>query len=206
MGLVKETLEAIIRIDQNLIAIRKALTNTNYDTLNRATPIHTPVETTGSIFNRVLTERDFCYPDSLTFGGRLRAVRLYARLNQTELADDIGISGAHVSKLESDLAEPSAMLIRAVSRRYNIDEQWLATGELPQTAEEVTMAEAFKQVLMPKGECGDGGKLLTLDQMAEQVENLKEAYPQTTQSKSNLTPVQLYQTQGKQDDQLRARQ
>lgn len=129
MGLIKDALEAVIRIDRNLAAIRKSLTYGCDDTLYRATYLQKPIEPRGSTYERVQTEKDFSYPDHLTLGGRLRAVRLFVGLNQTDLANEIGISSAHVSKLESDIATPSGMLIRAVGLRWNIDEHWLATGE-----------------------------------------------------------------------------
>jgi transcriptional regulator with XRE-family HTH domain len=136
MGLVKETLEAINRIDRNLAAIHKVLTKDNDDRLYRATYLQKPVETKGSIFDRVMTGKDFCYPDHLSFGGRLRAVRLFEGLTQAELADDTGVTPPHISNLEADKSIPSAMLIRAVSRRFGIDEHWLATGKIEMRGDE----------------------------------------------------------------------
>ncbi|MPM26403.1 hypothetical protein SDC9_72904 [bioreactor metagenome] len=129
MGLIKDALEAIIRIDRNIAAIRKALTKDSDDSLYRATYLQKPVEPRGSTYNRIQTEKDFCYPDHLTFGGRLRAVRTFYDLTQTEIGDSIGVTCGHISNLEKDVSAPSAMLIRAVGRRWNIDEQWLATGK-----------------------------------------------------------------------------
>lgn len=135
MGLIRDALEAIVRIDRNIAEIRKVLMWDRDAKLFRATYMQKPIEPKGSTFDRVLTEKDFCYPDHLTLGGRLKAVRMFVGFNQTEIAEEIGISSAHVSKLESDLATPSAMLIRSVSTRFNIDETWLATGKLSQIAE-----------------------------------------------------------------------
>ena len=136
MGLLKETMQAIIRIDQNITEIRKVLMWDRDAKLFRATYMQKPIEPKGSTFDRVTTEKDFCYPDSLTFGGRLRAVRIYEGLKQEELADEIGVTPPHISNLEADKSTPSAMFIRSVSRRFKIDEGWLATGKLPQTTEE----------------------------------------------------------------------
>ena len=133
MGLLKETLEAINRIDRNLAAIRNVLTKNSNGASYRDMPKDIYIDhghPNGSTFQRVLSEKDFCYPDSLTFGGRLRAVRVFAGLTQAELADDISVTAPHVSNLEADKSVPSAMLIRAVSRRFEIDEHWLATGKL----------------------------------------------------------------------------
>lgn len=153
MGLMKDTMKAILRIDQNLAQLVKVQTMAHHDvfrpyensselkmkwaaatdgTLYQAQYLQKPIEPKGATFDRVMVEKD----DQLTFGGRLKAIRMCKGLNQTELAADIGISSAHVSKLESDLSAPSAMLIRSVSTRYGINERWLATGHLPQTTEE----------------------------------------------------------------------
>lgn len=124
-------------------------------------PKHTYIDyghPTESTYNRVLTEKEFCYPDSLTFGGRLKAVRMFNDLTQTELGDSIGVTFGHISNLEKDVTNPSAMLIRAVSRRFNIDEQWLATGELPQTTDEpATPIAACKVTPLSGYGYGDGG-------------------------------------------------
>lgn len=135
MGLVKETLEAIIRIDENLDELCRLLgASGNHEERLAKYGIKLQKQTL-STYQRVLTEKEFCYPDHLTFGGRIKAVRMFNDLTQTELGNSIGITFGHVSNLEKDVSNPSAMLIRAVSRRFNIDETWLATGQLPQTAE-----------------------------------------------------------------------
>lgn len=130
MGLFRDALEAIIRIDMNLAAIRKALTKANDDTLYRATYLQKPVEPKGSTYERMQTGNVFYYPDHFTFGGRLRVVRKFYNLTQKEISDSIGVTCGYISNLEKDITAPSTMLIRAVSRSWHIDEHWLATGKL----------------------------------------------------------------------------
>ncbi len=164
MGLLKETMRAIIRIDWNLAAIRKTLTGEE-DKWYRAEYQQKPIEQVREdlyrkaeselpLFDRLPKLEEFPYPDHLTFGGRFKAVRIFAGLNQTGLADEIGISSAHVSKLESDLASPSAMLIRSVSRRFNIYETWLSTGHLPQTTDEPATPIPLGKIV-PLSGCGE---------------------------------------------------
>ena len=161
MGLLKETMQAIIRIDWNLAAIRKALTGEK-DKFYRAVYQQEPIEQVRQdsylkpksgipLFDQLPQLEEFPYPEPLTIGGRLKAIRMFRRLNQTEMASEIGISSAHVSKLESDISAPSAMLIRSVSRRFNIDETWLATGHLPQATEMLVKPTVTCKVIPPSG-------------------------------------------------------
>ena len=170
MGLLKETMQAIIRTSENLDMIRKVLTRDD-DKLFRATYLQKPIEQVRSdlrekseselplfkmpLFDQLPQLEMFPYPDNLTMGGRLKAVRVFWRLNQTEMSIEIGISSAHVSKLESDISAPSPMLIRSVSRRFNINEYWLATGHLPQTTEEPAKPIAMSKVT-PLSGYGEG--------------------------------------------------
>jgi len=130
MGLIKEALEAIIRIDRNLAAIRKALTKASDDTLYRVTYMQKPIEPKGSTYDRVMTEKGFCYPDCLTFGGRVRAIRLFAGLTQAEFGSIINVSNGHISNVERDEDVLSTRAIKDVADKFNIDRHWLATGEL----------------------------------------------------------------------------
>lgn len=145
MGLIKEALEAIIRIDRNLAAIRKVLVKDSDDSLYRATYLQKPIESRGSTYNRIQTEKDFYYPDHLTFGGRLRAVRMFYGLTQIEIGNSIGVTCGHISNLEKDVSTPSAMLIRAASLKWNIDEHWLATGERTPVDHVDQASETIKQ-------------------------------------------------------------
>ena len=147
MGLLKETMQAIIRIDRNLIEIRKALvwyenprsfqTKYSQETIEQGrADLNRKPENELPLFDRLHQFEVFLYPNQLTFGGRIKAVRIFWRLKQDEFASAIGVTPPHISNLESDKSTPSAMLIRSISMRFNINERWLATGHLPQTTEE----------------------------------------------------------------------
>ena len=147
MGLIKDALEAIIRIDRNIAEIRKVLTWDRDAKLFRATYMQKPIELVRAdsdrknetglpLFDRLHQLKLFPYPDQLTFGGRIKAVRMFKDLTQKEFGDSIGVTFGHISNLEKDITQPSAMLIRSISMRFKIDERWLATGHLPQTTEE----------------------------------------------------------------------
>jgi transcriptional regulator with XRE-family HTH domain len=218
MGLLKETMQAIIRIDRNLAAIRKELAFERDAKYFRAVYQQKPIEQVrsdeqrkteneGSLFDRLSQLDRFPHPDHLTFGGRLKAVRAFWRLKQDELASEIGVSPPHISNLEADKSTPSAMLIRSVSRRFSINETWLATGHLPQTIEEPATPIATSKVTPLSGyenakgfdwgdPAGDRPVIMTLDelkqhnageplqsleQMKEQVEGLMGFYQKTSQ-------------------------
>lgn len=63
-----------------------------------------------------------------TVGTRVKVVRNQAKLTQAQFANEIGISQTHVSKIEKDVEHPSQTLIRLISIKYNIDEEWLVHG------------------------------------------------------------------------------
>ena len=65
----------------------------------------------------------------MSFGERLKAIRKTFHMNQLELAAKLHVSGAHISKLEADKANPSDMLINSICLIWHIDENWLRTGE-----------------------------------------------------------------------------
>lgn len=151
MGLVRDALEAIIRIDKNLALLAKTQGVIPADTDRLTKYSRKLAEQEGSTFYRVTHERDFCYPNNLTLGGRLRAIRLYAGLTQAEFAKKIGVTAPHITNLEADKSYPSAMLIRAVSWGWNIDEHWLATGKLgtgdPADQASETIKQCFQRTM-----------------------------------------------------------
>lgn len=65
----------------------------------------------------------------MTMGTRINYVRKKMKLTQKEFAEDLAISQTHVSKLEKDIEKPSSILIRLISIKYNIVEEWLISGE-----------------------------------------------------------------------------
>ena len=62
---------------------------------------------------------------------RIKAVRKSNRvkLNQEEFGARLGITGPGVSKIESGDRNPSDQIIRSICREFNVNENWLRTGE-----------------------------------------------------------------------------
>lgn len=145
MGLLKETMQAIIRIDRNLAAIRKVLTKDD-DKWYRADYQQKPIEqvlqnlnqkidSELSLFDQLPQLEIFPYPSNLTLGGRFTAVRKFRRLNQNDIATALDVTPSYVSRIEADKVAPSATIIRFFALTFNINETWLATGHLPQAPE-----------------------------------------------------------------------
>ena len=61
-------------------------------------------------------------------GDRVKQVRKEERLTQAKFADDMAISQAHVSKIEKGVEHPSPTLLRLISLKYAINEEWLIDG------------------------------------------------------------------------------
>lgn len=208
MGLIKDALKAVIRIDQNLNYLCKGQDRAKIQNNFQATYLQKPIEPKGSTYDRVMTEKEFSYPDCLTFGGRIRAIRLHAGLTQAEFGVSIDVSNGHISNVERDEDVLSMRAIKDVAVKYNIDRNWIITGHLPQTTEEPAKPLATCMVTPMSGyenakgiDWGDpagdrpaimtlddlkqhaaGKPLQTLEQMKGQMENIKGFYSQTRQS------------------------
>ncbi len=66
---------------------------------------------------------------SLTFGERLREVRKHFKLTQAEFANIFGLSSSYMSNMETGKENPSEMFILFLATKFNIDENWLRSGE-----------------------------------------------------------------------------
>lgn len=60
---------------------------------------------------------------------RIRAIRKAASLTQAEFASRIGIKPNTVTSYETGLRIPSDTVIMSICREFNVDENWLRTGE-----------------------------------------------------------------------------
>ena len=65
----------------------------------------------------------------MSFGSRLKGLRIEHGMTQAELATMLRVSPPHVSNLEADKSNPSDMLINTVCLVWHIDEHWIRTGE-----------------------------------------------------------------------------
>lgn len=68
---------------------------------------------------------------------RIRDVRRHSGLTQTEFGERIGVKGNTVTGYEIGVRTPSDAIIVSICREFNVNEQWLRTGQgnmfLPKT-------------------------------------------------------------------------
>ncbi|HVJ50054.1 helix-turn-helix transcriptional regulator [Desulfitobacterium sp.] len=62
---------------------------------------------------------------------RLKILRSDTGLSQVDFAKRLGVTNAHISKIEKEKTIPSEALIRLISKEFGISELWLKIGEKP---------------------------------------------------------------------------
>ena len=62
---------------------------------------------------------------------RMRELRKELELSQVEFAKNLGVTNAHISKIERGGTIPSDSLIKLISKEYQVNENWLKMGEEP---------------------------------------------------------------------------
>lgn len=63
-----------------------------------------------------------------TIGERIRIVRKDQKLTQVELGQLIGISGAGVGKIETDVSQPTDAAVKLICQTYYVNYIWLTEG------------------------------------------------------------------------------
>ena len=60
---------------------------------------------------------------------RIKEVRLAANLSQSAFGEALGLSQNYIWMIETGKREPSDRTIRDICREYDVNEDWLRTGE-----------------------------------------------------------------------------
>lgn len=60
---------------------------------------------------------------------RMKQVRKTLGMNQMEFSRALGVTNAHISKLEKGGCRPSKLLITAICKEFGINKEWLEKGE-----------------------------------------------------------------------------
>lgn len=60
---------------------------------------------------------------------RIKLVRKNKGLTQIEFGEIIGVKGNTVTNYETGIRNPTDVVMRSICREFNINEQWLRTGE-----------------------------------------------------------------------------
>lgn len=86
---------------------------------------------------------------------RIKKIRKEAKLTQVQFGEKIGVKGNTVTNYESGLRTPTDAVIKSICREFNVDENWLRTGEgdmfLP-VLEEDEMALYVSELLEDDGD------------------------------------------------------
>ena len=65
----------------------------------------------------------------MSFGSRLKVLRIKHNLTQSELAEKINLSKANVSKYEADLVEPNLDTLKLISSLFSVSIDYLLGNE-----------------------------------------------------------------------------
>lgn len=65
----------------------------------------------------------------MNLNSRLKEVRLNLGLSQEDFGKKIGLTRSAVSKLETNSRGVTKQTIKTISREFNVNENWLKTGE-----------------------------------------------------------------------------
>lgn len=77
---------------------------------------------------------------------RVKEIRTHYQLSQVDFAKNIGVTNAHISKIEKGGTIPSEALIKLICKEYSINERWLKEGILPMFIDEVESDTEKKMV------------------------------------------------------------
>lgn len=67
---------------------------------------------------------------------RMKLLRKDLELTQKEFASRLGVTNAHISRIEKELTRPSSALIKLICKTYQVSELWLLQGKEPMYAED----------------------------------------------------------------------
>lgn len=111
---------------------------------------------------------------------RIKELRKELCMSQVEFAKNLGVTNAHISKIEKGGTVPSDALIKLISKEYKVNENWLKTGDEPLFIYEVE--EKTDEYLVNSNETFH--KLLTSDSYI-----LRELAAELKFTFSNITDV-----------------
>lgn len=86
---------------------------------------------------------------------RIKSIRKALKLTQTEFGERIGLKGNTITGYENGLRTPSESVVLSICREFNVDINWLRTGEgemFIQLPEEDEVAAYVSDLLEDDGE------------------------------------------------------
>lgn len=64
-----------------------------------------------------------------TMSERIKQLRKEFNMTQKDMAQGLGVTNAHISRIEKGLTMPSDALIKLIAKSFEVSEPWLKTGE-----------------------------------------------------------------------------
>ena len=102
---------------------------------------------------------------------RIKQIRSAAKLTQADFAERIGLSRNYIAQVEMGIRDLSDRAIRDICREFNINEEWLRTGDGEMKTENSTAAEiseAVRRVLSDKPESFQSALITVLMRFEEE--------------------------------------
>ena len=65
----------------------------------------------------------------MSINERIKAVRKYTGLSQTDFAEQLGTTRGVITNLEFEKTTPNDPFIKLICREFNVSEDWLRTGK-----------------------------------------------------------------------------
>lgn len=65
----------------------------------------------------------------MTIGNRIKRIRQKLNINQKSFGEKLGITNSAICAIEAGRRNPSESVLLSIGREFNINEQWLRTGE-----------------------------------------------------------------------------
>jgi len=86
-----------------------------------------------------------------TVGKRVKKVRKARQFSQKVFAVRLGVNQGHISKIETGVAEPSKQLLKAISRQFGVEEEWLIEGKSQLSEKDgLTLEEIEEYEILPE--------------------------------------------------------
>lgn len=106
----------------------------------------------------------------MTFQEKLKFIRKYKNLTQSELADAIGVSRGNVANLELGNAKPTQVIINCLSLMYGLEKEWLTNDEYD-LSQLMTESKSLAKVISEKyDELDDKYKQFVYNQILQLLE------------------------------------
>lgn len=84
-----------------------------------------------------------------TINERVKTLRNILNLTQKDFAEEIGVTNAHISKIEKSKTIPSQSLVKLICATFDVNEKWLVNGEDEIFVEERDIQKVLNDLLQP---------------------------------------------------------